>query len=276
MRTCPICRKRFAPAAPHQVYCTPACRVKAFRRRRSGRASTKTGHPTGRPGRKPAKPKSREGTVAALEDGVLLLQSFARAIPDIALIIDEDGRYVEVLAAPEREDLLYKEAAALKGRTLHEVLPKGRADLFLSVVRKTIESREPQTLEYSLDVQAGKLWFEGRSAPLDFPSKKRLAVWVAHDITERKRAERARRIARNRLASRLEAVADRPDPYGMSIREHAVLELLAEGKPDREIATILDVSKRTVSKHVENILTKMGARSRTEAGVRAVRDGLVD
>jgi two-component system NarL family response regulator len=50
---------------------------------------------------------------------------------------------------------------------------------------------------------------------------------------------------------------------------------LADGKPDREIAMILDVSQRTVSKHVENILLKMGAKSRTEAAVRAVRDGML-
>jgi PAS domain S-box-containing protein len=210
-----------------------------------------------------------------VEEGFLLLKSFAKAIPDIAFIIDEDGRYVEVLASPEREDLLYKEAAALKGKTLHEVLPKGRADLFLSVIRKTIEAQQPQTLEYSLKVRAGKVWFEGRSAPLDFPGNKRMAVWVAHDITERRRASRSTRSDRARLIDKLDAGSALPDPYGLSLRERAVLELLAVGKPDREIATILEVSQRTVSKHVENILAKMDARSRTEAAVKAVRDGLL-
>ncbi|MCH8814619.1 MAG: response regulator transcription factor [Chloroflexi bacterium] len=38
---------------------------------------------------------------------------------------------------------------------------------------------------------------------------------------------------------------------------------------------ILDISDRTVGKHVDNLLAKMGAASRLEAGVRAVRDGLV-
>ncbi len=42
-----------------------------------------------------------------------------------------------------------------------------------------------------------------------------------------------------------------------------------------EIACILGISPLTVSKHVANILKKMGASSRAEAGVRALRDGLI-
>ncbi len=38
---------------------------------------------------------------------------------------------------------------------------------------------------------------------------------------------------------------------------------------------LLGIRPRTVSKHVENIRAKMGASSRTEAGVRAIREELL-
>ena len=68
----------------------------------------------------------------------------------------------------------------------------------------------------------------------------------------------------------------RRNPYGLTFRELTVLHLAAEGKGDKEIGTILGISPLTAQKHVANILCKMGAASRTEASVRAVREGLLD
>ena len=63
--------------------------------------------------------------------------------------------------------------------------------------------------------------------------------------------------------------------YGLTLRELTVLRLLAEGKSDKEIAHELQISPLTVHKHVSNILAKMNAGSRTEASMRAFREGLV-
>jgi DNA-binding NarL/FixJ family response regulator len=65
-------------------------------------------------------------------------------------------------------------------------------------------------------------------------------------------------------------------PYGLSFREYAVLQLLADGVTDKEIAVQLHISVYTVNKHVASILGKMRAASRTEAAVRASRERLVD
>lgn len=66
------------------------------------------------------------------------------------------------------------------------------------------------------------------------------------------------------------------NPYGLTIRELTVLHLVAAGKADKQIASELGISPPTVSKHVTNILRKMDAASRTAAGVRALRESLVD
>jgi DNA-binding NarL/FixJ family response regulator len=58
-------------------------------------------------------------------------------------------------------------------------------------------------------------------------------------------------------------------------REVEVLHLLALGLPNREIADRLFISERTAKFHVNALLSKLGARSRTEAVVRAARLGLV-
>jgi DNA-binding NarL/FixJ family response regulator len=54
-----------------------------------------------------------------------------------------------------------------------------------------------------------------------------------------------------------------------------VLQLLAEGLPNKAIARRLDISDHTVKFHVNAILSKLGAQSRTDAVVRATRLGLI-
>jgi predicted ATPase/DNA-binding CsgD family transcriptional regulator len=58
-------------------------------------------------------------------------------------------------------------------------------------------------------------------------------------------------------------------------RELEVLRLIADGKPDREIAALLFISPRTVTSHVTNILNKLGVNSRSAATAYAIRHALV-
>jgi DNA-binding CsgD family transcriptional regulator len=62
---------------------------------------------------------------------------------------------------------------------------------------------------------------------------------------------------------------------GLSPRQREVLALVVTGRSDQQIANTLFISRRTASHHVAAIMTKLGAHSRGEAAVRAVRDGLI-
>lgn len=62
----------------------------------------------------------------------------------------------------------------------------------------------------------------------------------------------------------------------LSRRETQVLQLLATGLPNREIAAILFVAESTIKTHVEHIIGKLGVSDRVQAAVWAARRGLVE
>ena len=103
-----------------------------------------------------------------------------------------------------------------------------------------------------------------------------VTVASLRDITEHKQAEEALQKAREELEARVERQMEQGNPYGLTFRELTVLHLVAAGKADKEIGGQLGITTLTASKHLANILSKMGAASRTEACVRALREGLLD
>ena len=70
-------------------------------------------------------------------------------------------------------------------------------------------------------------------------------------------------------------LAERMSGLDLSEREHQVLELVATGKSNKEIATGLQITEATVKGHLTNILGKLGVRDRTQAVLTALRRGIV-
>ena len=64
------------------------------------------------------------------------------------------------------------------------------------------------------------------------------------------------------------------DAFGLTQREREVLQLLADGRSNPQIAAELFISRKTASVHVSNILGKLGVASRGEAAAVAHRLGL--
>lgn len=61
-----------------------------------------------------------------------------------------------------------------------------------------------------------------------------------------------------------------PSALGLTAREADILRLLAQGRPDKEIAQHCRISPRTVQVHLRNIYAKLGVDNRTAASLRAV------
>jgi DNA-binding CsgD family transcriptional regulator len=62
--------------------------------------------------------------------------------------------------------------------------------------------------------------------------------------------------------------------FGLTARELEVLELVADGKTNREIGAVLFISEKTASVHVSRILAKLDVRGRVEAATVAYRLGI--
>lgn len=68
---------------------------------------------------------------------------------------------------------------------------------------------------------------------------------------------------------------DDTELYVLSDRETEILELIAKGMRNKEIANHLSIAEKTVKNHVSNILKALQVNSRTEAAMKAVRAKLV-
>lgn len=64
--------------------------------------------------------------------------------------------------------------------------------------------------------------------------------------------------------------------FELSDREHEVLRAAATGRSNKEVATQLGISPRTVQEHLRNVFRKLGSASRTEAVVTALRLGILN
>jgi DNA-binding CsgD family transcriptional regulator len=72
-----------------------------------------------------------------------------------------------------------------------------------------------------------------------------------------------------------EAFASRPDAPWLSLRELDVLDLVASGYSDKEIATRIGVSTATVNTHLRHVYAKLRANNRAHAVAIAIRYGLL-
>ena len=78
--------------------------------------------------------------------------------------------------------------------------------------------------------------------------------------------------AQQRLVREVRSVPARED---LTERESQVLRHIAKGATNKGIAQALDVTEATVKTHVSNLLSKLGLKSRTQAALFALREGLV-
>ena len=107
---------------------------------------------------------------------------------------------------------------------------------------------------------------------------------MVEDITATKALERSLQVLREGLATKTERApsamlrtgVERAAKYGLTFRELTVLQLVIAGQGEKQIGAALGISHFTVNKHVSNVIKRMGAASRLEACVRAIRERIVE
>ncbi len=157
--------------------------------------------------------------------------------------LDSSGRYL--LAADETGNLLWwtPQAGALMVGVLDEPLSE-RAPLPEALATALADTPDPARLSIALPRAGGvgvKVQGVARLAPGE------ILLRVSEADTAPGVEERLR------------------ETYQVSAREVEVLSWIAQGKTNRDIAEILDVSPRTVNKHLERIFRKIGVENRTAA-----------
>jgi two-component system, NarL family, response regulator len=102
--------------------------------------------------------------------------------------------------------------------------------------------------------------------------------YIVKDIAPQQIRDSVRRVAAGEpilssdIAAKLAESIARPQ---LSKRERQVLQCLANGRSNKEIAQILYISEHTAKAHVKSIMTKLNADSRTEVIAIAIKRGLV-
>lgn len=127
-------------------------------------------------------------------------------------------------------------------------------------------------------VQAGAAGYLLKDAPRDEVCRTIVAAAGGDMTIKASLLHRAMRSVRNGDGER----SPKPLPAHLPVveeltpRELSVLELVADGKTNREIGETLFISEDTAKKHVQNLVAKLRASDRTTAAVTALRLGLVE
>jgi DNA-binding CsgD family transcriptional regulator len=141
---------------------------------------------------------------------------------------------------------------------------------------------EPYGLAVAGEWAAAAAWWEARGCPYemaiclaaaDDPDRVRRAVAALDRLGARPAAAHARRRLRQlgvTSVPRGPRPSTKADPAGLTTREREVLELVAEGLGNAEIARRLFLSEKTVERHLAGVFAKLGVSSRADA-VRAAQ-----
>ncbi|HBF87584.1 MAG TPA: hypothetical protein DDX39_02990 [Bacteroidales bacterium] len=105
------------------------------------------------------------------------LSAFIKALPDDVYVIDENGKYIDVISSVHNN--------TKKGKNIFDLFSNESAFSILKTIRKTIEHKKSYTLEY--DIKGN--YFEGRTAYLEMDEPNKRVLWISRDITSRKKAE---------------------------------------------------------------------------------------
>ena len=201
--------------------------------------------------------------VMLVDDHALVRAAVRQALsaPDVELVAEASSAEEALIQAPlVRPDVLLVDIAlpGLDGvalvRELAPRLPQTRIVMLTvsSADRDLVDAMRYGASGYlTKDVSPEALLRAVRSAwDGELAMSRRMAARLVHRLAE---------------TSAPAAAAGDPALATLTSREAEVLRFLAEGRTDREIATALTISPRTVETHVSTILHKLAVKSRAEA-----------
>lgn len=117
-------------------------------------------------------------------------RAFTKVMPDLALIMDAEGRYEDVHGSPD--SMIYLSATEIVNKKISDLFAEEEANKFLEVIDRTLKTNKIQVYEYAIPNPdgVGEIVFEGRVTPLhyddDTATSAKHVLWMARDITKEK------------------------------------------------------------------------------------------
>jgi DNA-binding NarL/FixJ family response regulator len=175
--------------------------------------------------------------------GVQATREITRAYPDVRIMVlttfDSDEMVFEAIRAGAQAYLL-KDASEAEVLDTIRAVHRGESRLAPHIARKVIEQFR---------------WLANRNGD---PGLSEAAAGAQREVPA--------------LARESDAEPATSDPaQTLTAKEERILELIAEGKSNKDIARIVFLAEGTVKNYVSRIMEKLHARTRTELAVRALR-----
>jgi len=134
--------------------------------------------------------KKTEAAMIASENKI---RSLFLSITDSVLVIDKDGLYLEI--APTNPNGAPRDPLQIIGKSVSDIFPEIETQHIIETIHKALLTHEPALLDYSMSINGKEYWFAGSASPLTEDS----VIWLARDITERKKMEQELREHEMRL-----------------------------------------------------------------------------
>ena len=204
--------------------------------------------------------------IMLVDDHHLLRQSLKRQLEDLGheVVADvADGRSAISVALNKQPDIILMDISMAGGDGISACRAIMEADARQRIVMLTMHV-ETDLIRKSL--KAGAIGYLTKDATFDEVLK---ALQMACDGDVIISPEFAHALLDEAETSRTQQESI------LSDREMEVLQLLAEGQSTPEIASNMFISQKTVKNHLASIYTKIDARDRTHAVIRAVKMGII-
>jgi len=115
-----------------------------------------------------------------VKDSTAELNALFTSMQDLVIVYDKEGRYLKV--ANTNSELLVNDYKDRVGKTVYDVFPKELADRFVHHIQTVLKTEETMQIEYVLEINHKKVWFNTSVSPLN----KESVIWMARDISDRK------------------------------------------------------------------------------------------
>jgi DNA-binding NarL/FixJ family response regulator len=200
-------------------------------------------------------------TVLLVDDHILVRRGFRR-------VLEEDSE-ISVVGEAGDGDQAVAEATRLQPAVV--VMDFGLPSMNGAVATRYIRNTSPATAVLVLSMHSDAAYVR---TCLEAGAK----GYLLKNAMDLELVDAVKRVAANEcvLDPRLGSIANPNDKQpGLTTRELEVLQLIVNGRSNKEIATLLEVSANTVAVHRANIMQTLGLHNTAELVVYAIRQGLV-